>query len=278
MLQNIYIRKMVSPPKRLFPFIVISAALFASSCSRYSAIQRGVLEWQEEFNQANSFDESRWTKIPRGTSDWDKYMTHYDICYAMRNGKLILRGIKNTSQPNDTARYLTGGLYTKDKVNFSFGRLEIRAKLNGARGAWPAIWMLAENSRWPDGGEIDIMERLNSDSIAYQTIHTYYTYHLKIKDPKQGSTGPINPAEFNTYAVEKYRDSIVFYINDKRTFAYPRIQTDKQGQFPFDQQRHYLLIDMQLGGSWVGVVNANDLPVEMEVDWVRFYGLRSKKS
>src|SRR6185436_8084025 len=110
MLQNIYIRKMVSPTKRLFPFIVISAALFASSCSRHSAIQRGVLEWQEEFNQDNSFDESRWTKIPRGTSDWDKYMTYYDSCYAMRNGKLILRGIKNTSQPNDTARYLTGGL------------------------------------------------------------------------------------------------------------------------------------------------------------------------
>lgn len=128
---------MVSLPKRLFPFIVISAALFASSCSRHSAIQRGVLEWQEKFNQANSFDESRWTKIPRGTSDWDKYMTHYDSCYAMRNGKLILRGIKNTSQPNDTARYLTGGLYTKDKVNFSFGRLEIRAKLNGARGRGP---------------------------------------------------------------------------------------------------------------------------------------------
>jgi len=28
---------------------------------------------------------------------------------------------------------------------------------------------------------------------------------------------------------------------------------------------------MQLGGSWVGAVDSSDLPVEMEIDWVRFY-------
>ncbi|MBL7763646.1 MAG: glycoside hydrolase family 16 protein, partial [Chitinophagaceae bacterium] len=176
--------------KRLFQFAAMSASVFLLGCSKHTASQKNVLEWHEEFNQTNSFDEKSWTKIPRGTSDWDKYMSNYDSLYAIRDGKLILRGIKNTNQPNDTARYITGGLYTKDKVNFGFGRLEIRAKLNGARGAWPAIWMLAENNQWPDGGEIDIMERLNSDSIAYQTIHTYFTYHLKIKEPKQGSTGP----------------------------------------------------------------------------------------
>lgn len=49
-----------------------------------------------------------------------------------------------------------------------------------------------------------------------------------------------------------------------------RIETDKQGQFPFDQP-YYLLIDMQLGGSWVGKVYSEDLPAEMWVDWVRFY-------
>jgi beta-glucanase (GH16 family) len=252
--------------------MAICSAILTVACSRHTAIHKGTLEWQEEFNQTNAFDEKTWTKIPRGTSDWDKYMSDYDSLYAMRDGKLVLRGINNTTRHSDTARYITGGLYTKDKVTFGFGRLEIRAKLNGARGAWPAIWMLSQNNQWPDGGEIDIMERLNADSIAYQTTHTYYTHHLNIKNnPKQGSTGPINPTAFNTYAVEKYRDSLVYYINDKRTYAYPRIQTDKKGQFPFDQHKYYLLIDMQLGGSWVGAVNPDDLPVEMEVDWVRFY-------
>jgi hypothetical protein len=31
------------------------------------------------------------------------------------------------------------------------------------------------------------------------------------------------------------------------------------------------MIDQQLGGEWVGPVEMEDLPVEMEIDWVRFY-------
>ena len=67
-----------------------------------------------------------------------------------------------------------------------------------------------------------------------------------------------------------YPDSLSFYINDKHTFTYPRIQTDKKGQYPYNEP-FYLLIDMQLGGNWVGKVDTKDLPVEMLVDWVRFY-------
>ena len=95
-----------------------------------------------------------------------------DSCFDMRDGNMVLRGIINYSQPNDTAPYLTGGIYTKGKKAFSNGRLEIRAKLNGARGEWPAIWMLPIDAPWPMGGEIDIMERLNHDTIAYQPRHT----------------------------------------------------------------------------------------------------------
>ena len=52
---------------------------------------------------------------------------------------------------------------------------------------------------------------------------------------------------------------------------YPRIETDKEGQFPFRPAFSIYLIDMQLGGSWVGAVDPKELPVEMYVDWVRFY-------
>ena len=124
----------------------------------------------------------------------------------------------------------------------------------------------------PNGGEIDIMERLNNDTIAYQTVHSAYTYTLGIKDnPKQGGIGFINRDDYNVYSVEMYQDSLVFFINETRTFAYPRIETDKEGQFPFTDKKFYLLLDMQLGGSWVGAVDSSDLPVEMEIDWVRFY-------
>ena len=146
--------------------------------------------------------------------------------------------------------------------------------MQGARGAWPAIWLKPfeeEKYPWPTGGEIDIMERLNYDSIVYQTVHSVYTQHLNIRNnPPQGNTAAIRPDDYNVYAVEMYPDSVVFYVNDCRTFSYPRIKTDKEGQFPFDKP-YYLLIDMQLGGNWVGKVDTLDLPVEMHVDWVRYY-------
>ena len=168
-------------------------------------------------------------------------------------------------------------MYTKGKKAFTNGRIEICAKLNAAGGAWPAIWMLPEGAAWPSGGEIDVMERLNNDSIAYQTVHSHYTYTLGIKDhPVSHSTGVIHPDRYNIFAVEMYPDSLSFYVNDVHTFTYPRIQTKEEGQFPFTQP-FYLLIDMQLGGSWVGAVSPEDLPVEMEVDWVRFYQRKSIK-
>ena len=94
--------------------------------------------------------------------------------------------------------------------------------------------------------------------------------------PVSHSTGVIHPDRYNIFAVEMYPDSLSFYVNDVHTFTYPRIQTKEEGQFPFNQP-FYLLIDMQLGGSWVGAVSPEDLPVEMEVDWVRFYQRKSIK-
>jgi beta-glucanase (GH16 family) len=228
------------------------------------------LVWEENFD-GNTVDVSRWSKIPRGIWDWNNYMSDYDSCYQVTGGQLVLRGLRNEYLPADTATYLTGGLYTKDKVGFGRGRLEIRAKLGAATGAWPAFWLLPfDNSAWPATGEIDIMERLNGEDIAHQTVHSHYTHVLKIKEPPQGATGRINPDGYNVYAVELHEDSLSFFINGIHTFTYPRIETDKEGQFPFDRE-YYLLLDMQLGGSWVGKVNPEDLPVEMKIDWVRFY-------
>ena len=102
----------------------------------------------------------------------------------------------------------------------------------------------------------------------------YYTYVLKEKDnPQHGATGEIDPHDYNIYSVEILPDSLVFAINGKRTFAYPKIQTEKKGQYPFGTP-YYLLIDMQIEGSWVGKADPKDYPVMMEIDWVKFYELK----
>ena len=231
----------------------IAALLISAASLAQTSPHKYQLVWQDHFN-AKTFDSHSWSKIPRSANaDWKRHMSDADSLYAVRDGKLILRGAVNTNLEADTARFVTGGLYTKHKRTIKYGKVEVRAKLGRAQGAWPAIWMLPDDEiKWPEGGEIDIMEHLNHDSIAYQTVHSYYTYTLKeTKNPPQGATSPIRPGEFNTYTVEILPDSLVLSINGIKTLTYPRINTDKRGQYPFGQPS-YLLIDMQIEGSWVG--------------------------
>lgn len=261
--------------KNFFLLIILSAFMFGiTSCKQAkteSEDGKWTLVWEDDF-KGKQIDTTKWAKIPRGKSDWNNYMSDYDELYAVKDGNLVLRGMQNNALPNDTAPFITGGVYTKDKKTFGFGRLEIRAKLNPARGAWPAFWMLPEEGKWPDGGEIDIMERLSHDKLIYQTVHSRYTQtdSLRLNPPASTIVG-INPDNYIVYALEKYPDSLVFYVNDLRTKNYPRVVTEHEGQFPFADQEFYLLLDMQLGGSWVGQVNPAELPVEMYIDWVRYY-------
>lgn len=232
------------------------------------------LVWQEDFD-GTSINESTWSKIPRGSSDWNRYMSDYDSLYAVRDGNLILRGIVNHSQKSDTARYLTGGVFTKSKRNFELGRIEIRAKLGSATGYWPAFWMLPETAEWPQGGEIDIMEHLNYDSVVYQTVHSNYTFVLKQKTPPPGTVPAFNRDDYNVFGLEKYKDSLCFFVNGIKTMTYPRVDSlVAKGQFPFCDEPYYLLLDSQLTGSWVGAADSKTLPVEMAIDWVKFYELK----
>ncbi|WP_315821883.1 family 16 glycosylhydrolase [Paraflavitalea speifideaquila] len=106
------------------------------------------LVWQDEF-EGRVIDTTRWTKVPAGNSDWNRHMTSDDRCYDLHDGQLYLKGILNADTTVDKRPFLTGGLYSKGKMAFQYGMVEIRAKLEKAQGAWPAIWMLPEKGGWP---------------------------------------------------------------------------------------------------------------------------------
>lgn len=227
--------------------------------------------WAEEFDAAE-FDTTIWSKIPRGGGGWWVHMSSYDGCYEMRDGCLILKGIVNPGVPGDDADLLTGGLWTIGKKYFGYGRLEIRAKIGEAGGAWPALWMMPKT--WnittddPYWAEIDICEKLNFDDFAYQTLHSNYTQSHP--DEQHSATGNILRNEFNVYAVEHYRDSIKLYINDICTFCYKKRPELGLEQWNFDQE-YALFVDMQVGSPWPGEAVLEDLPIEMAIDWIRFY-------
>lgn len=229
------------------------------------------LVWHDEFNGGKLSDE--WTRIPRfpNPPEWNKFMCSNDKLYKVKGGKLILYGLVNDFLPEDTAHFLTGGVYTRGKVLFQRGRIDIRLKMDDASGAWPAAWLLPEG-QWPFGGEIDIMERLNYDDFAHQTIHSTVTEYDKEKRKTQEwhYTAPIRKGKWNVYSVELYEDSVSFLINDKLTFTYRKEPEHGPMQFPYDRPM-YLLLDMQLGGHWVGRINPDELPYRYQIDYVRFY-------
>lgn len=238
------------------------------------------LVWEDSFDR-NKIDYKVWSKIPRGGANWNDCMSDAIELYDVKQGSLILRGMRTTPSMRDSIPCVTGGLFTEGKKRLGYGRLEVKARLTVSKGQWPAIWLLPEqlnpsDGYWPGGGEIDVMERLNFDEFAYQTIHTYYSLVLKHdNEPPHFATGKIDPDGYNVYTVEITPDSLSFYINDIHTFTYPRTDTLHPGQYPFIRPM-YLLVDMQLGGSWVGDVDLSQLPVEMKVDRVSFYRRKQK--
>lgn len=231
------------------------------------------LVWSDDFNGAK-LDSTKWSCLQVGNADWCKHMSSDPRCFAMNDGKLYLKGIVNPDTTKDPRPFLTGGIYSKGKFAFQYGKIEIRAKLECARGAWPAMWMLAEQNKYgsyPKNGEIDIMEHLNSDNIVYQTTHSYYTLDLKQKDnPPHSGTAKLNISDYNVFGLKWYPDKLVFTLNGIDTFTYPRVSGVDPSQWPYDQP-FYVMIDQQLGGAWVGQVTPEDLPVCMIVDWVKVY-------
>lgn len=227
--------------------------------------------WNDEFNVPKRIDTTKWSPCGRGTSDWNNTATDDPRCYEIRGGTLRLLGRVNDWKKDDPAEFLTGAIQSKGKFAFKYGRIEIRARFQSAKGAWPALWMLGEKGGWPGNGEIDLMEHLNHDDIVYQTVHSKHTHKPGGKQsPQSGGTAKIKREEYNTYGAEWDADKIAFTVNGKPTHTYPRVPEKGTDQWPFDQP-FYLILSMQIGGSWVGKADPKDYPAWLEIDWVRVY-------
>jgi beta-glucanase (GH16 family)/Tfp pilus assembly protein PilF len=264
------------------------AYIFIQKPERRNEQTKWELVWEDNFNNGY-LDTTHWSKIGLfSTPKWKmpkekwrdntgcfRYITDTDDRVVQFDAEnILLRGIVNNDTINGDPRpMLTGGIYSYNKFAFQYGRIEVRAKLDPAHGAWPAIWMLSEKDIYPDqnNGEMDIMERLNHDSFAYQTTHNHATITLKQETPKKYNTGKIDPSGYNTYSVSWYPDKLVYAINGIETITYPKVAGGNTYQWPFDQP-FYLIIDQQLEGSWPGkVTNLKELPINMTVDWVKLY-------
>ena len=263
-------------------FSVLVAVLLLCSSIAYAQKPRAKqhslkgwkLTWKEDF-KGNKLDPTSWRRCEAGGADWMRHMSPLDSLCRVRNGVLELWGITTPKGLDDPRPFITGGIYSEGLRSVKCGRVDVRARFDCATGFWPAIWLMPDvKTPWPVGGEIDIMEHLNHDDIAYQTIHTAHTYYQREPKGKHGDTAPIDKAQFNIYSVEVSDSAITFYINGTKTYTYHKMEPTPEGQFPFADHPFYIILSAQLSGSWVGEVNAEELPVKMEIDYVKFYERR----
>ena len=156
----------------LFCLLCISSGF--SSCQRHSSDQ-WKLVWEDNFDQKTGFDPQVWSKIPRGKSDWNNYMTDFDSCFDMRDGNMVLRGIINYSPAQ---WYST----LSDRRNLHQREKSIQQRTpRNTRQTERCTWWVASHLDAPDrcsladGWRNRYHGTLNHDTIAYQTIHTNYT-------------------------------------------------------------------------------------------------------
>lgn len=271
-------------------FMLLLVVLFSGKGRSVAADQgnkKWLLVWEDHF-EGNQLDTTRWSLINTMPSryekspDWQKHMIAHEMVYAVENGHLYLKAINNPGIPGDPRPYLTGGVDSQGKFFFTHGKVEIRARKECAQGAWPALWMMPEESvygGWPHSGEIDIMEHLNFDGNIHHTVHTRYTNVLKNTDNPERGTGDVlaDVTAWRVYGLEWYPDLLVWTVDGKETFRYPRVEglDPEMKQWPFDQP-FYFILSQQLGGSWVGQVNPEHLPVSMIIDYVKVYELKKE--
>lgn len=242
---------------------------------KYDDSMRNVLFF-DDFNNVDGIpDPEKWTLCEKGGSDWcDEMSGSYNQAYV-KDGKLILRGEKVDGE------YRAGGIEGIGKFDFTFGLVEVKARISSyPDGAFPAIWLMPQKSvygGWPNGGEIDIMEHIKQDAEIYQTVHTYYTYELGIKDPATNKATVCNYSDWNIYGLEWTEDELTFFVNGQKTFSYKNLKLENEAemmQWPFTKDASfYIILNMGLGGdregSWAGPIDDANLPAVMEIDWVK---------
>ena len=254
--------------RKYLTIIVIFATAILSSCfQQYNeddTYRKGwTLVWEDDFNKLP--DESVWSKTPRGKQHMYRYMSDNVALYELRDGNIVLKGMMDP-EGDKKLPFLTGGINIDAFKADETKRVEVRARINPTSGVTPYITLVPNNGA--ENIVIDITEQYGTDKFIYQSVSSEYTTTEGMPDnPPSSALVSVNPSEYHIYGVEKYPDSLVFYVDGSRTKKYPRIPTDIPGQFPYNDLDFDLFIGLRLNKD----TDPAGLPADFYIDWVRFY-------
>lgn len=258
--------------------IIIAAYNAAGSVSINYSVKVYVFKelqliWQDEFNQDGTPNTSKWgynTGI--GANGWgnneSQYYTNRLDNAKVENGLLKIIAKKEDYQGS---QYTSARLLTSGKFDFTYGRIDVHAKLPSGGGIWPAIWMLGSNISalgWPACGEIDIMEYVgNSPGKISSAIHTMSSSGATVNYKAVSISN--ETTEFHLYSMVWTSESLTFMLDDVAYYTYnPTTKNDQT--WPF-YNKQFIILNIAMGGNLGGTIDPEFTQATMEIDYVRVY-------
>ena len=222
------------------------------------------LVWEDDFNTDGAPDATKWT-YDLGAGGWGNGELQ---TYTNNAENVIVEGgFLKIKAKADGAGYTSARLKTEGLYDFTYGRVEVRAKLPSAQGTWPAIWMLGANFStvgWPESGEIDIMEQKGQDkNTILSTLH--YPGNSAGNGPSQSTTLATSTTDFHNYSVEWTASKIEFFIDDVSFHVF-----NNDASLPFNAD-FFLILNVAMGGTLGGDIDPGFTEDAMEIDYVKVY-------
>lgn len=254
-------------------------AAFCSGWSPSDDLYPGYeLVWSDEFD-GTGIDTSVWNH-EIGGGGWGnnelQYYTNRSENSRIENGKLVIEARAESYGGND---YTSARMTTQGKMFWTYGRMEARIKLPYGQGMWPAFWMMPEqywNPGWPESGEIDIMEAINTMDWVKSSLH--YGQNDPMNHGSSGTAQYYHPGggsfshDFHVYGMEWEPGIFKFFVDGVQIGSLTSWWSTYEA-FPAPFNRNFFFIlNIAVGGNWPGSPDGTTVfPQQMLVDYVRVY-------
>lgn len=248
------------------------------------------LVWSDEFSTNGAVDNAKWhhqTQLPNGGSWYNGEQQHYTNLITnsfANNGELNIVAKKETfTDQGFTKNYTSARL--NSKFAFTYGRVDVRAKVPKNQGTWPAIWLLGRNinepggffastygtTNWPACGEIDMMEYgifpSAPDNFIQSTLHTPSSSGNSVNHGGMLASSDISN-NYHIYSMNWSPNQITFLLDGVAYYTYnPSVKN--ASTWPFDKEQ-YLLLNIAMGGV-AGAIPSTFTNASMIIDYVRVY-------
>ncbi len=248
---------------------LFTCILLMTSCQS----QKPELVWEENFD-GNVLNENNWNfELGDGCHNlcgWgnDEAQHYTKSNHSVKNGLLTITAKK------DNSGYTSTRITTKEKFEFKYGSVEIRAQLPVGKGLWPALWMLGSNISdvgWPKCGEIDILEYVGRDpDHVFFSLHTQDSYGNTI-NTKRNKIESIEDG-FHIYSIDWTEDKISFFVDGDHQYTFNPVEKTED-TWPFDKN-FFFIINMAIGGNFGGHdIDDSIFPQEFVIDYIKVFKL-----